>query len=702
MENNELDFGKLMTGSVVTGVQNQPGAKPTIEVENGEYVKFPDGSVAKALGEKHENGGIKLVAPNMTEILSNTEDQTLSKDMVKRLKKEYEMKNISTDDTYSKVLDKYARKIGYTKILTQEEDLFNQVKKNTENALSEGSQRINNEYLSKKIYELQKEKAPLEEEFSNMFNVLFEKQQKGKGVGEQIAEENVISERTVPEEIEQLSEEQMFRLGGRYEEFKTMSEKHGLGMKKAYSILENSGMLLPKFPDGGIVYGVNTNENIYKNQERVHQSSNKTAYGNIADAELALTQLYRNFPVDLSNEKYKDFITIEDGKVKVKSGVNLSKVNETFKQVQTDINTRMNSSADYIINNPNKFSEDAVKEAVRYKENETFVQDPKSVRDLDAKLGQFSAGRFSLELNLVTPNDLKLLKANNISTVQQLKNNPDVLNQLSDDSKSRVNDISSNLPENSDYSIGLFQPQVPPVQPAPGEQPAQDTLVTQPIVDDIQAITERRGNKLFQMPDQRYLPPMALQAESLFETDLGRIDPVRLGIEDTIRRNQDNTQFLASQLQSLPATVSAGILSSAIAQNQQSENQAINQIHAINAQNVSQAEQFNIRQADTEEVSNNSARLNYEQRALLGLSKTDQDIRNWYNANREININNFKEQQWMNTASNLFPQFSIGFSGTDVIFDPTTKTYYRKPNPYFNQAMAIQGQPIQPISTQKK
>ena len=164
----------MMTGSVVTGVQNTPNVKANAEVENGEYIKFPDGSVAKALGERHEKGGINLILPNMTEVLSNTNDLTISKDIVKTLKKDYDMNNVSTDDTYSKVLDKYARKIGYSKILQEEEDLFNQVKKNTENALSDGSRNINNQYLAQKIYKLQQDKVPLQGELSGMFDKLLE------------------------------------------------------------------------------------------------------------------------------------------------------------------------------------------------------------------------------------------------------------------------------------------------------------------------------------------------------------------------------------------------------------------------------------------------------------------------------------------------------------------------------------------------
>src|SRR5690606_37969794 len=134
------------------------------------------------------------------------------KSLVKKLKKDYEMNNVSEGDTYSKVLDKYARKIGYSKLLEKEADLFNAVKKNTEKALSEGSLNINNNYLASKIYELQQEKAPLQAEFTKIFDVLFEEQQKSNPEEERVIEpiQNTELEQTASE----LSQEQVFRLGG--------------------------------------------------------------------------------------------------------------------------------------------------------------------------------------------------------------------------------------------------------------------------------------------------------------------------------------------------------------------------------------------------------------------------------------------------------------------------------------------------------
>jgi len=692
-DKNNIDYGQLMTGSLLTGVQNTPNVKPNVEVEDGEYVQFPDGSVAKALGDKHENGGVKLIAPNMTEVLSNTKDAPVSKELVKKLKKEYGMDNISTNDTYSKVLDKYARKIGYTKIINQEADLFNQVKKNTENALSEGSLRINNEYLAKKIYNLQSEKQPLQNDFSEMFSVLFGKQQEEKKGNEKIIP---------PLQGEELTEDQKFRLGGRVGEVESLAAKYGISSSRAYEILSNSNAL-PKFDGGGVVWtDFNKYQQNYQNiptygagqidqqGERLLGIINKAqAYGDLGSVNVGSQQeqdqtagLYQKWLYEKVPAVAEDYSSTMPP---TKQGMEyLVKNNILTEDDLSKIGVKVPKRAGQVLGfESGQLSEDKIKEV------NNLIQEKLSSPELKKEY---------LRNNFI--DNKWFFRAPEIQTVR-FKNESEKEATLKDYTK-----VADNVYKSSKTGL-YFVPQVdvqpvPPAQIKPKEQPAQQSLNTSPIVNDIVQPFNTNGNRLYQMPDQRYLPPSALQAESMYDTELGRIDPVRLGIEDTIRRNQDNTQFLASQLKSLPPTVAAGIMASAIAQSQQSENQAINQVHQINAQNIAQAEQFNVRQSDIEETTNNASKLNYEQRALLGLSKTDQDIRNYYNANREININNFREQQWMNTASNLFPQYSIGMSGTDVVFDPTTQTYFKTQNPYYNQAIATQQQNVQPKVQEKK
>lgn len=706
-------FGQVMAGNKVTGVS--PKTQPNANVENGEYLRTPDGQIMQAEGNTHENGGINLAMPDGTEVLSNSkEEMTVDKKVIKELKSTFELDNISTKDTYSNVLEKYEKKIGLSKLYKEEEVLFNKIDENRKKAMSEGSLRVNEQYLAKKVLEIQSQKAPLEEQMNELYSFLFSEQEESKeGVEVSEADPNLMQQPSEEEMMtmnqdpsmmmadpnqgmEELNQEQMFKLGGTIGEFKNLAKTYNLSYSKAFELLEKNNML-PKFSKGGEI-GVTKNENKNYKKGVQKQSPNKVAYGNIQDAEDALQELYKNFPTVLTKEKFKNFITLEEGKVKVKEGVKLSTINEEFfGEFQKDANNYMKNSANYIIKNANKFSSDAVVEAERYLNEETFVDEKGNVRSLDGKLGEFSAGRYSMKLDLLTPEDLEKVNNSGIWTLKQLKNNPELYNQLSEESKNRVSVVEDELPEDSDFSLSkfTFDKAKTPTDPARlGEAPndPSETPEGKKIVDDINDPTGlRRRNRLFQMPDQSYLPPLGLQAEGLYQVNLGRTTPVTLGIEDTLRQNQRNTQFVASQLQNLPPTVAQGILANMMAQQQQSENQAINQVHQINAQNISQADQFNIAQADRESTINSQAKLDYENRALLGLSKTDNDFRNWYNANREININNYQQQLNMNTLSNLFPKYGISADGANVVFDPISKSYVRKYNPMWAQAVSTLG-----------
>lgn len=689
----DINYGQLMTGSVVTGVQNTPNVKANAEVENGEYIKFPDGSVAKALGERHEKGGINLILPNMTEVLSNTKDLTISKDIVKTLKKDYDMKNVSTDDTYSKVLDKYARKIGYSKILQEEEDLFNQVKKNTENALSDGSRNINNQYLAQKIYKLQQDKAPLQGELSGMFDKLFRTQQANKSEDEQV----------VPMIEDELSEEQVFRLGGRVDDFNRLVGNYGLTKQKAYTLLEERG-ILPKFDGGGVFWGD------FEKYQKNYQNIPNYRAGQLSQQANRLSDIIAKAGAEKSLGDYFTGTQQEQDKT---AGLyqnwlynNLPAVAQDYSSTMPPTKQGMQYLVDQGIVTEEDFRKIGVKvpkkagEVLGFADGQLSEAKIKEVNDIiNSKLDSDDKKNLYLRNNFI--DNKWFFRAPEVQTVK-FKTEEEKENTLKDYTKIGDNVYKSN--KTGLYFIPTVEGQPEVVDPAKirtqelAETPEGTPVDNSPV--DIPPVVNR--NRLFAMPDQSYLPPMSLQAESMYETELGRLDPVRLGIEDTIRRNQDNTQFLASQLKSLPPTVSAGLMASAIAQSQQSENQAINQIHQINAQNISQAEQFNIRQADLEETTNNASKLNYEQRALLGLSKTDQDLRNFYNAMREVNINNFREQQIMNTMNNLFPQYGIDASGTSVIFDPKVQNYYNPYNRRFNQAMAMQQTPTSTTTKEKK
>jgi len=686
---------EVVSGAFLTGVDPKQGMEPNAELEHGEQVRFPDGSIAKVLGESHKNGGVNLILPDMTEVLSNTKDLTLTRADIKMLEKEYGLKNLTTKDTYSKAVDKYARKTGYNKNLQEELDILEKIADVTKKSMSEGSSQVNNAYMAEKYRKNQEARKPLQDMLSNFYTKVFDRQQAQKQSNGMETEEQLAQQGEAPYNADiasDLTQEEVFELGGTYGFVKGQASKYGKTEREVYNFLKDGGHIKKRVyetggPTGGI-YTISKNKNVNSERDRPKlQPEVAQGYGSVSSAEDALTELYKNFPLIFNKEEYKKYFTIEDGAVKLKPNVN-PKEKTLYSQLQKDMDGQMRSTAQYIIDDKtNRFGEEDKKTAQQYLENETFATG-KDAREFDSKLGNFTSGRFSLRTNLVTPKEQELLNDQGIFTYKQLQNS-DV--ELSEATKERIKNFSEGIPNNADFGIDTYTPVGTPASEQKAAEEAQGTPVNENGLTPTDPRT--RGNRMFQMPDQRYLPPLALQAESLYTSELGRIDPIKIGIEDTLKQNSDNLQFIAGQVQNLPPSQAASVMAAAIAQNQKSEGQAITAANTYNAQAEAQAEMFNIGQSDRETTGNQAARLNYEQRALLGLSKTDQDIRNWYNANREVLINNFQEQQYMNTMNNLFPKFAIDPTATGTYFDPLTNTYVYRSNSEYQSAVSLTNQP---------
>lgn len=79
---------ELLAGEKITELTGTDKVMPNAEVEDGEYIKFPDNTVQRAEGEKHKDGGIDLNIPDGTKILSNK--RTLTKKEAEALSKEHD------------------------------------------------------------------------------------------------------------------------------------------------------------------------------------------------------------------------------------------------------------------------------------------------------------------------------------------------------------------------------------------------------------------------------------------------------------------------------------------------------------------------------------------------------------------------------------------------------------------------------------
>ena len=679
---------KLMTDGFVAEVNPKSGLQANANLEGGEYIKTPDGSVAQVLGERHTKGGVNLVLPNMTTVLSDTKDLTLEKKQVKQLKKDFGLE-ATTKMTYADVLDKYAKKIGLSKLLDEQEEAFSQLKKVTENALSEGSLNVNNSFLQKKIYGLQGGIAEKQTAMGNMFEAMFAEQQEAKG------------EDVETEVVGELTEQQVMKFGGCVgcvDNLKQIATKHGYTPQQAFELLDKAGKL-PKFANGG-VFKVGYTNNKNKDKAEVQQSPNETAHGDIT-AQGAIDQLYISFPLALSSDKYKDLIDIKDGKPILKEGLKLNQENTLIKQLQKDMDVTERATANYIIKDTTgRFSKEDKAGAEQYLKDYTFVEDKTSIRGFDGRLGNYTSKQILPTLDLVTPKDRGILQELGKTTIGQLTDE-DIL-KLSPESQKRINEIKPTLTNGEDFLITNFDTPLQPNEVAPPTTPPGTE-----VVDDL-SIQEQKKKypRLFFTPDQGLPPPRGLQSEHLEQIELGRLDPLRIGIEDQLKKLGDSRGFVASQMESLPPSQRAAMLSNLVATASSVESDAITKANQTNAQNLAQTEQFNLTQGDKETVANAESRLNYEQRALRGLSNTQNEIHNYFMANREIYLNNYKEQIRMNTLDQLFPDVSIDNFGIGAQYDPSYNFQIDAPNTNYNEAVqrqrAAQAQEVEDAKKKKK
>ena len=679
----EIKQEKLMTDGYIAGLNPKSGLQANVNLEDGEYIKTPDGSIAQVLGERHTKGGVDLLLPEMTAVLSDTKDLTLEKAQVKELKKTYGIE-VSVKNTYSDVLDKYAKKIGLTKLLNEQEDAFTQLKKVTENALSEGSLNVNNRFLQKKIYDLQVGIVEKQTAMGNLFENLFAKQQEAKGEENQIVPaEGTMSapqeavDPTIQSAIQgDLTEQQMMKFGGCVgcvDNLKTLAQKYNMTPSEAYALLEKNGKL-PKFNEGGWV-----KFNDYQ-----------TKYQNIPT--------YKSGQLDLQAQRLLD-ITSKAGYKPTQSNTKTQQeqdalageyqkwLYETMPSVAQDYSSSMpptKKGMEYLVKNGIVTEKDfeAIGVKVPKKAGQVLGLDGDLPEEKIQEVNELIQKKLSSEAQ-----KKEYLKENFIDNKWFFRA-PEV-QKVEFESASQRDEVLKDYTSVGDNvykskKTGLYF--IPEVK---GEATSQienqglknttstdinttnDTGST--IEDDITKVEEqkRKFPRLFHTPDQSVPPPIGLQAETKITPEFQFIDPMRVGMEDQIKQSGDASGFVASQLESLPPSQRSAVLAGALATTSATESDAITKINQINAQNLTQTELFNIGQADRASIANAESTLNYEQRALRGLSNTQNEIHNDFMANREIYLNKHKEQINMNTINQLFPDVSLDNFGIGSKYDPS-------------------------------
>lgn len=167
---------QAITGQFMFGVPEHLEDKANAEIENNEYVQTK-GTVVKAVGETHENGGIMTKLDENDRVLSD--HLKIGSEMAKKLSKEYEIK-IKPTDTYAKVLDKYLKKIGHTEATEEAEKYIKKLDEQKIKTKDEATLALNQEVLLQEIKEYGDKVNELEQPKLEMFSLLFKAQEDSK------------------------------------------------------------------------------------------------------------------------------------------------------------------------------------------------------------------------------------------------------------------------------------------------------------------------------------------------------------------------------------------------------------------------------------------------------------------------------------------------------------------------------------------
>jgi regulator of protease activity HflC (stomatin/prohibitin superfamily) len=217
----------------------------------------------------------------------------------------------------------------------------------------------------------------------------------------------------------------------------------------------------------------------------------------------------------------------------------------------------------------------------------------------------------------------------------------------------------------TDYKPGpfhnaLLQAMVETTEPEP---PAKETPKEEvkPIIQG-----NNRTYSSLGLPQRLYIPP-TLQNALKVSTRLNRVEPTLISptqqIAETDRAVQAAQQNLAGMSDAQKAAAAIGLT----ATQSSATGKAIQEANRYNAQAQGQADIYNAKIGDTEQLYENQNALNYEGRIMRGLANYENDMQNLRNLRYSDQVNNYKTVEMMNAQNAYNPQ--VQYLGTGLGYD---------------------------------
>ena len=660
----ELPIEKKLTEQFVEELPEN--AEANAELEKGEHIKYPNNAIQEVHGKTHEKGGVDLNLPEGSQIISD--NLKVGKTNAKNLSKEFDIK-VNASDTYAEALVKYEKSLGLDKLNKEQEDLFKDLKSEKETD-DENTKQINIDYLGNKIRQVEEKKEAKNVQKNKFFEQAFNMQEKSKPKKDRNTE-----------------------------------------------VFEDGGSILPKYADGDVITTDNDkfkyyNEDIDQLTERFKGKKPKSFEDK--ESHKAGLEVWYSRTKEIANQlgygeelADVDFTTLTPEQYGKTAGILQSFYAERFPKGVKNYATTvpLNSKGIAYAKSQGILDKNLGNDSRDFKspeDREALDNARKALADSDFDLvGQNFLDNewYYRSLNVVgkefeSIDALRAFEENN-KEVDNVNGNryfstvgsPEVLitgraletkeftpegkkafetefkdaNQIVKDGKTyfRVSDTSN------EYINPITKEVIPAVE--------AEAIKSKPIVSNASRVSTReRGAQGFIFPNQSVLPPSALQPSTLIENRRQRIDPVRVGIEDNLTELFKQQEFVAQQIDNVPDSQRAASYSNLLASTQEQANKSITATNRINAQNSQQAELFNISQADAEDQLRGINLQNYERLTQTAQAKTEKDVRDYFDFNRRVGLNNFQNQQNLNLLQTLTPDFELDIFGNTTNFNPSS------------------------------
>ncbi len=666
------DKSEMLTGNYIQGLPPNSNIEPNSELEQKEYVQFPDGITQKVVGKDHEKGGVKMYLPDGTKVISKSLYPT--KSQINTLEKDFDLK-IGKQDTYADVIDKYSKKIGLKKLNEEEEDIFETLEKElSKKNVDQKTASINRAYISEKISKLEQQKKPLEEDRAKFFNTVFEMQEQSK--------------KTMKLEKDK---DQEFKYGGvSKKNFEAMCKRMGLDPEKTIQELKDKrNGNTPKFDGGGIIIskdkmaptGASLSQEEKNSLLAYYSKYNKNLAEALKTGKLKWEDHVFNpgLVQDLKTRKPEDIPTGYQNRDQNAQGLSAA---GTYGGLSNERVSGFLLKDYYERKNPGKKFENISKEEVGQLQKEynealskgglNYYSGVKGDTEVSDNAFGNRTSSYIRKKEVVKGAKEGIIDVDALygKTPEEINNELKPYNLTYDDIKDYQNAAVKyiEITPNDIVTGEVAKPKdEATTKTYEGKEGPLRDMVTKGV------IPRKEMPKMFFSPSERVLAPSPMQAHLKADVRLQRIDPVKIGIDQTLQGIGEQRDFVAEQVQNLPASQRAAVIANLAANSQKTISQAETQANTINAQNLSQAELFNIQQAGQEELYGVNNALNYEQRQLTAQAKAEESIQQYYDYNRRLNVKNFQNNQKLNLLDSLYSDFDIDYFGTGVTYNPKTE-----------------------------